>query len=232
MNIPFNEITLFKKKLQCYIFDDLFTMNNPVRPFRNVIFDLGEVLLDLAIPKTILRFSEISGKSPEQVKEIYTASDVFLNYEKGLIDDEAFRYGANELFGTRMSDYEFDDIWNGMLHNLSSERLSLLSSITDQFRLFLLSNTNEIHIRKFSEMANNISDKPLESYFERAYYSNRLKMRKPDHEIFQYVLKENNLLPEETLFLDDNFDNITSARQLGIQTIQITHPSILFQIFS
>ena len=112
-------------------------MNNPVRPFRNVIFDLGEVLLDLAIPKTILRFSEISGKSPEQVKEIYTASDVFLNYEKGLIDDEAFRYGANELFGTRMSDYEFDDIWNGMLHNLSSERLSLLSSITDQFRLFL-----------------------------------------------------------------------------------------------
>jgi hypothetical protein len=77
------EINLFKKKLQCYIFDDLFTMNNLRQPFRNVIFDLGEVLLDLAIPKTIARFSEISGQTPEQVKNIYTASDVFLSYEKG-----------------------------------------------------------------------------------------------------------------------------------------------------
>jgi putative hydrolase of the HAD superfamily len=81
-------------------------------------------------------------------------------------------------------------------------------------------------------MAHAIAEKPLESYFERAYYSSRIKMRKPDHEIFHHVLKENNLLPEETLFLDDNFDNISAAQQLGIQTIQVTHPSILFQIFS
>jgi putative hydrolase of the HAD superfamily len=226
------EINLFKKKLQCYIFDDLFTMNNLRQPFRNVIFDLGEVLLDLAIPKTIARFSEISGQTPEQVKNIYTASEVFLSYEKGLIDDAAFRSGANELFGTSISDVEFDSIWNGMLHNLSAERLSLLNSITGQYRLFLLSNTNEIHIRKFTEMAHAIVEKPLESYFEKTYYSNRIKMRKPDHEIFHHVLKENNLLPEETLFLDDNFDNISAAQQLGIQTIQVTHPSILFQIFS
>lgn len=218
--------------MQCYIFDDLFTMNNLIQPFRNVIFDLGEVLLDLAIQNTITRFSELSGQTPEQVKKIYTSSEVFLNYEKGLIDDEAFRSGANQLFSTNIPDNHFDEIWNGMLYNLSVERLELLNNLADQYRLFLLSNTNEIHIRRFTEISLAVSARSLESYFEKTYYSSRIKMRKPDKEIFEYVLSENNLIPQETIFLDDNVDNIAAAQALGIQGIQVSHPSILFEIFA
>lgn len=188
----------------------------------NIIFDLGEVIIDLDIPGTITRFAQRSGKTEQEVREIYTASDVFLNYEKGLIGDEAFREGANRLFGTDMPPDEIDSIWNSMLRHLPQRRLDFLDRIRNRYRTFLLSNTNAIHIRAFQAfMPDNRS---LESYFEKVHLSHLMKMRKPDAEIFHQVLNENNLLPQETLFLDDNADNIRGAAACGIVAVRVEHP--------
>lgn len=199
---------------------------------RNVIFDLGEVIIDLDIPGTIARFSGRTGKTPEEVRSIYSSSGVFLDYEKGLISDAEFRSGANRLFGSDIGDDEFDSIWNSMLLRLPAERLDLLERVAGKYRTFLLSNTNAIHLKAFTEMVGKlVAPRRLEEYFEKAYYSHEIRMRKPDAEIFNFVLKEKGLDPAQTVFLDDNADNIKGASGLGIQAIQVTRPDILFQLF-
>ena len=198
----------------------------------NIVFDLGEVIIDLNIPGTIQKFADQSGKSLEEVRKIYSASDVFLNYEKGLISDEQFRSGANQLLGTSYADEEFDSTWNGMLYRLPPERLQLLKRLSSRYRIFLLSNTNAIHLRQFTKMVHSVSgEESMDAYFEKAYYSHLIKMRKPDAEIFEFVLKDSKLDAAQTLFLDDNEDNISGARACGIQAERILKPDQLFQIF-
>lgn len=194
----------------------------------NIIFDLGEVIIDLDIPGTLRRFAERSGRTEQEVRDIYSASDVFLNYEKGLISDEAFREGANRLFGTNMASDEIDAIWNNMLVHLPLRRLEFLDRIKQNYRTFLLSNTNAIHLRAFNAMLP--GSRPLESYFERAYYSHIMNMRKPDAEIFLRVLEENNLRPEQTLFLDDNADNIQGAAACGIVAVRVARPDDILSL--
>ena len=199
---------------------------------RNIIFDLGDVIIDLDIPATIGRFAECSGKTLEEARMIYSRSDVFLNYEKGLITDQAFRSGANALLGTQLSDREFDAIWNGMLLQVPAEKIAMLEALAPGHRLFLLSNTNNIHLKCFGEIFRKASGgRPIEDYFEKTYYSHLMGMRKPDEEIFRYVLQENGLDPAETLFLDDNADNIRGAAATGIRTFHVTHPSVVFNAF-
>ena len=198
----------------------------------NIVFDLGEVIIDLNIPGTIQKFADQSGKSLAEVRKIYSASDVFLNYEKGLISDEQFRSGANQLLGTSYADEEFDSTWNGMLYRLPPERLQLLKRLSNRYRIFLLSNTNAIHLRQFTKMVHSVSgEESMDAYFEKAYYSHLIKMRKPDAEIFEFVLKDSKLEAAQTLFLDDNEDNISGARACGIQAERILKPDQLFQIF-
>jgi len=198
----------------------------------SIIFDLGDVIIDLDIPETIARFARVSGKSTDEVREICGRSDVFLNYEKGLISDEVFRSEANRLFGTGLSDEEFDAIWNGMLIHIPAEKIDMLVGLAAGHRLFLLSNTNNIHITCFASMFGAVSGgKPIEDYFEKTYYSHQIGMRKPDEEIFRYVLEKNNLDPASTLFLDDNHDNIRGAASTGIQTFHVPHPSAVYNIF-
>lgn len=199
---------------------------------RHVIFDLGEVIIDLDIPGTVEKLSRLSGKTPAEVREIYSSSETFLDYEKGLISDEEFRSGANRLLGTDMSMEEFSAIWNGMLYRLPEERLQLLDRIRPDYRTFLLSNTNALHLEAFNAMVQTISpSRRMHDYVEYAYYSHLVNMRKPNEEIFRLVLEEQNLKPEETLFLDDNADNIIGASRLGIHAIRVTGPEVIFNLF-
>lgn len=199
---------------------------------KNIIFDLGDVIIDISIHGTIERFAGRSGLSSADVRNIYNTSSVFLDYEKGKISDPEFLEGANRLFGTDMTFEELCEIWNGMLLRIPTERLHLLEKVSAGYRTFLLSNTNDIHLKCFNGMMEAVSPgKPLNNFFEKTYFSHLLGMRKPDAEIFEFVLRENNLNPEETLFLDDNPDNIAGASRLGIHSTIVTNPDILFEIF-
>ena len=207
-------------------------MTTGLQHIKNIIFDLGDVIIDLSIPGTISRLAQRSGLSADQVKTLYWSSNTFLDYEKGLLSNEDFHQGANALLGTDMTFEEFSEIWNSMLIRIPSERLRLLDDLSDRYRLFLLSNTNDIHLRRFTDMMEEVSPgRPLESYFEKAYYSHRIGMRKPNTDIFNHVLRENVLMASETLFLDDNPDNIKGASLVGIETKLIDNPSVLFDLF-
>jgi len=185
---------------------------------KNIIFDLGGVIINLDIPKTITEYNKLSQKPFESIYTQLQQSPVFDLFDKGKISETDF---FNELSKSIQSKTSLDQLkfaWNAMLLDFPIHRLELLTQLKKRYRLFLLSNTNETHITTFeADLYNQHGYKNLEPFFEKVYYSCRMGMRKPDTEIFDFVLKENNLNPNETLFIDDSPQHVEGAIKIGIQ---------------
>ena len=200
---------------------------------KNVIFDLGGVILGLDVNQTYQQFAAISGKTVDQLKAKAVNVTFFEEFERGEISDTAFREKLKLFLEIDLQDEQIDNAWNAMLLDLPIARLDLLKEVGLKFRIFLLSNTNNIHLQSFNTIVRaTIGDQAFGSYFEKDYYSHLLGMRKPDREIFHYVLRQNDLKAEETLFLDDSVLNLQGAATLGIQTFHIQHPDQLFSLFN
>jgi FMN phosphatase YigB (HAD superfamily) len=190
---------------------------------KNIIFDLGGVIINLDIPRTIAEFNKLTDKPFETIYTQLQQTPLFDNFDKGLITEEKFFEEINLLLQAPVSNEQLTAAWNAMLLDFPLHRLELLSSLKTSYRLFLLSNTNETHITEFEKQLHlSHGHKNMEPFFEKVYYSCRMHMRKPDAEIFEFVLKENNLKPEETLFIDDSPQHIEGALKTGIRAHFLT----------
>lgn len=194
-----------------------------------LIFDLGGVIVDLAPERTLHAFSDLAQKPVEEIVKLYTIHSSFHGYETGKIGEEEFRNAVRKMFNVEADDSEIDRCWNAMLVRIPPEKLSLLSRLKNHFTILALSNTNSIHLSYINEVM--LKGEALDSWFHQAHYSHRIGMRKPDREIYQYVLNAHSLRPEQTLFLDDNLDNITAAKALGIEALLIEHPDRVLDLF-
>lgn len=203
------------------------------RPVKNLVFDLGGVILDLSVSDTLRSFSEASGIEMPRVQQLFIASEGFLQYEKGELTDDAFRDFVRKLYSIDAADAILDKCWNAMLLGIPVAKLNLLLKLKEQYTVYLLSNTNTIHLDYIEQqiLPATCAYTTLDPYFHRTYYSHRMGKRKPDADIFEQVLQENNLLPEDTLFLDDNRGNIDGAAALNIQTLHVTSPDIILSYF-
>ncbi len=184
---------------------------------KNIIFDLGGVIINLDTSKTTAEFNKLSVKPFESIYTQFKQAPEFDLFDKGLITEQDFFNALKVAMETDMADTELLSAWNAMLLDFPLQRLELLNVLKQRYRLFLLSNTNETHIKAFEQdllQAHGYAN--LEPFFEKVYYSCRMGMRKPDTEIFKYVLTENNLVPEETLFIDDTLIHIEGALKTGI----------------
>lgn len=212
----------------------LLTKADTLNNIKTIIFDLGGVIIDLDVDRTITGFSALSGFSPEKVKEIYNSHPIFHEFEKGLVTESGFREVVRSLFHSEgVSDDNVDEIWNGMLLSIPLQRLELMSHLKENYNVMILSNTNSIHIRQmYSNILPGVAGvSSFDPFVHKAYYSHEIKMRKPDAEIYQYVLDDYDLKAEETVFLDDNPDNVKGAGKLGIQVKHITDTKMLFNLF-
>lgn len=200
---------------------------------KNVIFDLGGVILNLSVETTLQQFAALSGLSPEQVRDIHRAHPEFLTYEAGLMSSQEFRNGLRTIFDVDAPDEVLDECWNAMLGELPVERLHLLQRLKSKYKTYLLSNTNEIHLARVEQIVHRSHGiTSLDPVFHKAYYSHLLKLRKPDPAIYQHVLNENGLRAEETIFLDDSLPNLKGAASIGIQTFHVTTPDDIFPLFA
>jgi FMN phosphatase YigB (HAD superfamily) len=203
------------------------------KEIKNIIFDLGGVILNLDIDRTYQQFSLLSGKSEEVLKLQASKVTFFNDYERGFIDDHSFRRHLKSFLEINVPEVVMDAAWNAMLLDLPQSRLALLGRVNQRFRIFLLSNTNNIHLQAFKVIAKSVMEQgSFDRYFENAYYSHLINMRKPDHEIYQYVLQANGLQADETLFLDDNLTNLQGAADIGIQTFHVQQPEMIFSLFN
>ncbi|TND10371.1 MAG: putative hydrolase of the HAD superfamily [Bacteroidetes bacterium] len=196
--------------------------------FRNIIFDLGGVILNLDYRRTSTAFQKLGLQSFDEIYSQVQQSGLFDAYEKGLIGSAAFRETLAEHLPAGTVHEKIDEAWNAMLLDLPPERLEKLEALGKTHRIFLLSNTNEIHIRAFTEiLRRDFGIESLSALFEKEYFSFRVGMRKPDVEIFQHVLLENGLSAAETLFLDDSPQHVEGGRRAGLTARLVNGPGIL-----
>jgi glucose-1-phosphatase len=204
------------------------------RAVKNLIFDLGGVILDLSVETSLSSFANLSGIEKSTVKKLFVSSPEFELYEKGGISNEDFRAFVKRLYSIDAPDETLDACWNAMLLGFPKKKLELLETLKGTYNVYLLSNTNDIHLQHINNIllpqVNHHTS--LDDFFHRAYYSHRMKKRKPDAEIFEQVLSESNFLPGETLFLDDNQSNVEGAGKLGIKTLYVVNPDMIYDYFS
>lgn len=184
---------------------------------KNIIFDLGGVIINLDIPKTILEFNKLSNKPFESIYNQLQQTPIFDLFDKGQISEADFFYELNNSLSLSLTHKQLLNAWNAMLLDIPIHRLELLNQLKQRYRIFLLSNTNETHITQFeNDLYQQHGYKNLEPFFEKVYYSCRINMRKPDREIFDFVLQENALSVSETIFIDDSPQHIEGALKIGI----------------
>jgi len=193
-----------------------------VSKLRNIIFDLGGVLLNIDYQATASAFHQLGVPDFNIWFSQYHANELFSGLETGIQEEEAFVKQIQSLLPNPVSANAILDAWNAMLLDFRSSSIAFLPQLAKTHRLFLLSNTNEIHLRAFQTKYETVYDgKKLDDLFEAAYYSHRIGFRKPSPESFQFVLNTNRLQPQETLFIDDSLPNIEAAQTLGIKTIHL-----------
>lgn len=199
-----------------------FAQNN----IKNIIFDLGGVILNIDYHLTINAFKSLGLTNFDSLFTQANQIGLFDKLDKGLITPQEFRDGIRQVTSSNISDSQIDWAWNAMLLDFPKSRLELLGRVKDSYRTFLLSNTNAIHIEDYNKiLQNTFGVQNLSVFFEREYYSHLIHMRKPDAETFELILKENNLNPEETLFIDDTFQHVEGAKKLGIRAYHLDIPA-------
>lgn len=195
-------------------------MAQPQR-IRNILFDLGGVILDIDIQATLRGFYELGFPADLLQYPINMSTDIFFKYETGRIDTDGFRNEIRKKTGVEMTDEAFDRAWNAMIVSIPRERTSLLKSLAQRYDLYMLSNTSALHAPVFEKMYLEASGIPMRDAFKKIYYSFEIGCHKPDHDAWEYVIRDAGILPRETLFLDDNIHNIKASQALGFQAIHI-----------
>ncbi|GGM84744.1 haloacid dehalogenase [Dyadobacter beijingensis] len=198
---------------------------------KNIIFDLGDVILNIDVPIASRSFADLSGREQSEILTIFKESEIFRHFETGLMDEPSFRNYVREILDfPDLSDEAIDTAWNSLLLDLPPERVELLKKLAAKYRIFLLSNTSSIHITQVNKILKaSTGVERLEDLFETVFLSYEMGLMKPDPRIYQQVLEQAGLKAEETLFLDDNADNIRSAAGLGIETIHVQKPVTILE---
>jgi len=195
--------------------------------YKNIIFDLGGVILNLDYHRTFEAFKSFA---PQMDDETFVGKikqhSIFSDYEVGKISSQDFRAEINSFYKMNLEDTTFDTCWNAMLLDLPRYRIELILKLRDSGKqVFLLSNINEIHERevglKFKSLGYNFYFKDL---FHKAYYSHEIGLRKPHGEVFQLVISENNLDKTETVFIDDSLQHVQGAKSIGLNALHLTNP--------
>lgn len=194
-----------------------------------VIFDLGGVILNLDYNLTIAAFKKLGGKQFDALYSQAQQDKIFDAYEIGKITSDEFITYLKQFLPNTTTDQEIIDAWNLMLLNLPPNRISFIESLKTKCRVFLFSNTNDLHYNCFKSMLESEfgNSELLEELFEEACFSHMVKKRKPNEASFKYILEKYNLSPERTVFIDDSAQHIEGAQKCGLQTYHLVNEDII-----
>ena len=179
---------------------------------KNIIFDFGDIFINLDKQAPLIEMSKfgLTRMTPE-------LDTIFKKYEMGLMKSDDFINVLQSIFSDASRE-QIITAWNSIILDFPEERLTFIEQLKNEnkYRLFLLSNTNDLHIEKVKISMGLERFKRFKNCFEQFYLSQEMKMRKPNSNIYEFVLLENKLIANETLFIDDTKENTVSASELGI----------------
>ena len=188
---------------------------------KNIIFDLGGVLLNVEMKKTIEAFARLGWKETDQQGNSQTRLAVFENLETGADSQIRFRENIRKMLPGRPADDEIDHAWNAMLLGFFPGTVDYLSELKSGYSLYLLSNTNILHLKHFRAIFFNDYGFPIDKLFKKTYYSHEIGFRKPNPMAYLKVLEDAALIPGKTLFVDDLKANTDAAAELGMKVLNI-----------
>jgi glucose-1-phosphatase len=190
-----------------------------MKGIKHVIFDLGGVIINLDFSRTISAFNKMGQIPFENVYTQAKQNELFDLLDKGKISESDFFSELKKQIRFTGTEKDMLSAWNALLLDVPEHRLDTLVTMKQNYNTFLLSNTCEPHITAFErELKREHGVRNFDDYFDKVYYSCRLGMRKPDKEIFELVLNENDLKPEETVFIDDSPQHVKGAGDVGINS--------------
>jgi epoxide hydrolase-like predicted phosphatase len=193
------------------------TYNALVQKYRAIIFDCGGVIFDFYPDNVFEHWAAVSGKDANSIKHKFVLDEAYHEFERGEIDVSSFRKHILHMIDLKISDEDFDSGWNNLYGDFVPGIERLLQDLKNKYRLVALTNTNEIHARKWRSMC-----APILRYFEKVFSSHEIHARKPEREAYDIVLKYLGLSPEEVIFLDDNPAYVSAASRMRIPSIQVT----------
>lgn len=196
-----------------------------------IVFDFGNVIINIDLDRSFQAFADLTFKSVSKIKTLFSEAEIFKKYETGFYSDDEFRDVIRQTLSYPLNDEEIDAAWNALLLDVPKERIDYIENLRYKYPVFLLSNTNGIHIDKCSQYfrtQHNIPD--FKKLFTEVFLSYKMGLWKPDYQIYQKMLDKIDFKPEEVLFVDDNQDNIDAAKDLGINAIKINPPESFIKI--
>lgn len=199
---------------------------------KNILFDFGGVIVNLNKQNAINRFKEIGLSNIEDYLNEFRQSGIFLEYEEGKLNAEQFYTEFRKLAGNdNISGEDIDSAWMAFLLDIPDYKFELLKELRKKYNVYLLSNTNP-SIAKWAHTSDfSPEGLPIDAYFDKCYLSFEVGCAKPDKEIYEYIIKDSGIKPEETLFFDDGKANIEAASALGFQVYLTDQSEDLRKVF-
>lgn len=184
---------------------------------KNIIFDFGGVICNIDLNLTVQKFKDLGMRKTAPGHSLADSTGLFDAFETGAIGSGQFRDELRNFFVDPVTDEQLDEAWNALLLDIPEPRIRLLEDLRNHYRIFLLSNSNEIHYnRYFENFRSQFGYAGFDDLFEKAYFSFRIGLKKPSPEIFRFVMRESRLEPSETLFIDDMLVHVEGAGNAGI----------------
>ncbi len=207
-------------------------MQQDFSKIQNVIFDLGGVIIDWNESVTIKAFAELFERSEKEIKS-FSQEAFFKEYEVGKIDDPTFRANIRQRFEFKGADEAIDLAWCSGLGKIDKDKIELIDNMAQDYTLFVMSNTNDIHIRFFNRLFEHVSGgRSFNSFFTEVYLSQEVGERKPNPGAWQVILNDHQLSAETCLFIDDKLENIEAVEKLGIKGYQNIQPRDWMSLFA
>ena len=185
---------------------------------KNIVFDFGDVFINLDKTATRKAFEDLKISKLSDDEEY-----MLIQYELGNVSTEQFVTRFLKYQDSVSSEKELIDAWNAILKDFPTYRLDFIKKLntSKKYRLFLLSNTNDLHISWIQKEWGIKKYREFKSCFEKFYLSHEICLRKPNANIYEFILNENHLRAHETLFIDDTKDHTDAAKKLGIHVWNI-----------
>lgn len=196
---------------------------------KNIIFDFGGVIYDIDHELSKKAFESLGLQNFENLYGHQVQLGLFEKIERGEISEQKFRDSLASYLPKNISNKQIDKAWCALLIGFETAKIELLKGLSDNYQLFLLSNTNSIHCKRFMFELNQYVD--FRSLFKDVWFSHEKQMRKPEKEFYLGLMSKFQLIPQETLFIDDLDINIEAAKNLGIQTYYLKKGESILELF-
>ena len=195
-----------------------------------LIFDFGGVIINLDYSKPVDEFKKLGISDSKKLFSKEEQTSLFDSLECGQISDEKFLNEIRKKSNT--NDLELiKKAWNSILLNIPEERVHLLKKLSLKYKIYLLSNTNSIHLNEIISAYGEKKWRNFISIFNEVYFSNQIGMRKPNEDVFFYLIKKNKLDVSKTLFIDDSPQHIKTAKKIGFKTYHLTDKEDIVSLF-